>query len=462
VVLSVIVRSRKDAAAVEAMAERFYRGWGLRVYTLGGVRSAEAMAEAARSIVEGAPGFYIVLLGREDASKAAAVEAELPLNAVVHVVPRARVRNARLEMLYLETLRARARLRLRAAWGGGVYRFDGRGEPLEGFSIEPSYESFIGVGRFNRLVARLAGGRVGRNPLVVRASGGLHLVYNGPRVRARLVVGDEGLRPKAEVVGGEPVDVDLDSMVGVNKGVIEAYARASREWLRRVGEEFDTIVVPWSGGKDSTAALLLALEAFGRDRVKVVYGDTGVEFPASRSYVESVARKLGVEYKVAYAGIDRKLLEGAPMPSHENRWCTGLKIEAIESTIARLAEGRTLIVVGDRDAESPRRSDRPPVRPGTREELTVAAPLKPWGGVHVQLYILSRGLPLNPMYEYGFYRIGCYMCPALRNWELYAMTSSFDLYMKLMRSRIFRMFVSHRLRRSGHGGGVDGDCGCSI
>jgi 3'-phosphoadenosine 5'-phosphosulfate sulfotransferase (PAPS reductase)/FAD synthetase len=28
---------------------------------------------------------------------------------------------------------------------------------------------------------------------------------------------------------------------------------------------------------------------------------------------------------------------------------------------------------------------------------------------------------LNPLYLSGFYRLGCYLCPALRGWELYMM-----------------------------------------
>ena len=464
--LGFIVRSRKDAAAVEAMAERFYSGWDTRVYTMKGVRRADEMAEAIKRIIDERPGFYIVLLGREDAGKAPLLEEQLPPTAVVHVVPRARVRNARLEMLYMETLRARAALRLRSSWepGSQVYLAGPGGEPLEGLEPEPSHEAFIGVGVFNRLVSRLAGARIGSNPLVVRASGGLHLVYNGPRVRARLWVGDEGLRPRAEAVGdAKPVDVELGAMVEANRGLVEWLVRASGEWLRRIGEGYDTIVVPWSGGKDSTAALLLALEVFGRKRVRVVYGDTGTEFPASQRYVEETARKLGIDYEVAYAGIDRALAEGAPMPSHDNRWCTGLKIEAIERKILELAEGRTLVVVGDRDAESVRRSERPPIRPGYREGITVASPLKPWGGHHVQLYILSRGVELNPMYGYGFYRIGCYMCPALRNWELYAITSNPRLYAQLVGKKPFRMFMKLRVFSKARGlGGGDGDCTCSL
>ncbi|KSW11299.1 hypothetical protein CF15_00020 [Pyrodictium occultum] len=461
---TIIVRSKRDADAVKAMLDRFYPGWGVEVRTLHGARGGEAMLAELSGIVE-PDRFYILLLGREDAEAARLVREEAPRNVVMHMVPRRRVRNARLELLYAEVARARSMIRVSASWDPSrrVFLLGPRapGQPLEGLEPKPSLEAFIGVGRFSEILSRLAGGRVGRNPLVVRASGSLHLVYNGARPRAELDIVDEGPAPRARLLeGSEPVDVDLPRMVEANRGVLGLYERASARFLEGLGE-FDTVIVPWSGGKDSTATLLLALKIYGRDRVRVVYGDTGTEFPLSVEYVEQVADKLGIDYVRAYAGIDKALLKGAaPMPSHSSRWCTGLKVEAVERAVRKLARGRTLLLIGDRDAESPRRSARPPVRPGPAEGIMAAAPLKLWGGVHVQLYILSQGLPLNPMYEHGFYRIGCYMCPALRSWEVYVLTSTPGLHFRLLRSPIYRRFIASRLRRGPAPVG-EGD-GCSL
>ena len=440
---TLVVRSKRDADAVRAMVSRFYPAWGVDVATMHGARSEEAMARELEDIVR-PDRFYIVLLGREDARNARRLEEILPANAVAHVVPKARVRNARMEQLYVETLRARARLRLAAGWAPGAYRLEwGAVAPLEAYEVDVSHDNFIGLGRFADHVSALVGGAVGRNPLVLRLHGGRHHVYNGPRVRAVLEVDDLGIRPRAELVeDAEPLDVDISRLVEENRAVLERLSEASRGFLRSLGE-FDRVIVPWSGGKDSTAALIAAIEAFGRRRVTAVFGDTGTEFPSTLRYVEETAKALGVELEVAYAGLDKALAEGAPMPSHENRWCTGRKIEAIEAKIAELAEGRTLVVIGDRDAESPRRSDRPPIREGPAGTL-VATPIRLWGGAHVQAYILSRGLRLNPMYEAGFYRIGCYMCPALRNWEIHVMSREREA-LRLLGSRIYRRFLHQRL-----------------
>ena len=173
-----------------------------------------------------------------------------------------------------------------------------------------------------------------------------------------------------------------------------------------------------------------------------LFTDTGTEFPQTVEYVERLAAKLGVRLYKAYAGVDRELLaKRKPLPGHDSRWCTGLKIAATERAILELAEGRTLVVLGDRDAESPRRSARPPVR--GMGEIVFAAPLRFWSAAHVQLYLYMNGVEPNPLYELGFYRIGCYMCPSLRSWELYIIRST-SLYYRLLRSPIFREFMMRR------------------
>ncbi len=445
--LTVIVRSRKDADAVEAAIERFYPDWGVRVRTLHGARSLDRVLDELGDLGD---GFYVVLLGREDERVAERLKGFLPPNAVVHVVPRARVRNARLELIAWELARARTRLRSTVWWCSGGYLFSSSGGDgcrllVEG--AEPSYEPFLGLGRVHQLLSRLIGVDVPRTPLIVRTRSTVHEVYGGDRLVARLDFTDKGLRPRVLEIHGGGVDVDVNDVVRVNRRVLEVFEKTSIGFLRSL-ESFDTVIVPWSGGKDSTAALLLSLKAFGARRVVAVFTDTGTEFPETIDYVERVSRMLGVRVHRAYAGIDRELLEGRrPLPTHDDRWCTGLKIAATERAVAELAEGRTLVVLGDRDAESPRRSSRPPVRRSGVEEVVYAAPLRFWSAAHVQLYLVSNGIPLNPLYELGFYRIGCYMCPSLRSWELYIILST-RLYYELIRSPVFRRFIWKRVHGS--------------
>jgi 3'-phosphoadenosine 5'-phosphosulfate sulfotransferase (PAPS reductase)/FAD synthetase/3'-phosphoadenosine 5'-phosphosulfate sulfotransferase len=446
--LTIIVRSRKDAAAVEAMAERFYPDWNLQIRTLHGARTPDKALEELEDILR-RPGYYLLLLGREDEKLARSLAKTLPATATVHVVPRARVRNARLEMLAAEFARARAKLRVSIGWDevSRAYTIS-RGRLLHSAleRPEPSYEAYLGLGRTSKLIEMLAGVEGLENPLILRTVGDEHLVFSGPKLVARIYMKDGGFQPKAEKVSGEGERVSLERVVEANRPALMEFERASIEFLKSLGD-YDTVIVPWSGGKDSTAALLLALKAYGAKRVVAVFGDTGTEFPETVEYVEKVSKLLGVRVERAYAGIDRELRRGRELPSHDNRWCTALKVRAIEEKAAELAEGRTLIVVGDRDAESPRRSMRAPVRSTQYvDHIEVVAPLRLWSALHVQLYILSHGIPLNPLYSLGFYRIGCYMCPALRSWEIAVIVTS-NTHLKLLRSDIYRRFIMQRLYR---------------
>jgi len=444
--LTIVVRGRKDASAVEAAVERFYPEWGVKVETLHGARTADK-AEEELARIFGKHGFYIIMLGRDDASLARELTSMIPPTAVVHMVPRARVRNARLEMIANEIARAKSRFRVSIGWYEEfrAYRYSpklwpkGLREPPE-----PSYEGYLGLGEFARILGKVTGVHVCENPLIIRTISEEHLVYSGADIVAKIYIKDRGFLPRVEAVSKECVDVKLDNIIKANLDVIRAFEDASIKFLRSLGE-YDTIIVPWSGGKDSTATLLLAVKAFGAKRVIAIFGDTGTEFPQTLEYVEKISSKLGVRVERAYAGIDKKLLEGMPLPTHDNRWCTALKIEAIEKKAAEVASGKTLIVVGDRDAESPSRSTRPTLRKASYiEDVTVVAPIRLWGGFHVQLYLLANGIELNPLYYRGFYRIGCYMCPSLRSWEIASIIST-EIHLRLLKSSIYRRFIVERL-----------------
>jgi 3'-phosphoadenosine 5'-phosphosulfate sulfotransferase (PAPS reductase)/FAD synthetase len=122
------------------------------------------------------------------------------------------------------------------------------------------------------------------------------------------------------------------------------------------------VFVPLSGGKDSSAALILAVKAFGAKRVTAVYVDMGVDFPHNSEYVRWLAAKLGVRLEVVRAPVlEELLLRG--LPTHgAGRWCTGLKLDALRSVLRELAQtaSEPVVVVGDRDAESKSKSRRPP------------------------------------------------------------------------------------------------------
>ncbi|RLF02796.1 MAG: phosphoadenosine phosphosulfate reductase [Thermoprotei archaeon] len=444
-----VVRAKKDSDAAKAMVRAFYPQWGIEVYTLKGARTPDRALEAlGEAISEDA--YVIVLLGREDA-ELAALERETPLNVVFHVIRYSKVRNARIYNLFRELERARAALRNSVTWRGGSYVFTHKAPPL--FECrEPAYDVFLGLGRGFKVRLEELVGELGENPLLVRMLGGLHAIYSGPVKVAEAVFPDDGV-PRGVRLKDDRVDVGEDELIVSNEEVIRAHETVSLGLLKRWDVEIDEVLVPVSGGKDSTAALALARKAFGAAKLTAVYVDTGVDFPQNREYVERVVAKLGVRLEVEYASV-REEVRARGFPAHgSGRWCTALKLEALRRAIRRVAQtsSRPIIVVGDRDAESEARSRRPPVR--VEDGILTLAPLKQWGTALVQLYLLREGLGLNPLYLAGFYRIGCYICPALRSWELYVMTRDEELAKSLRGAPLLDEYLRHRgvSRRWGSG-----------
>src|SRR5690606_11410930 len=63
----------------------------------------------------------------------------------------------------------------------------------------------------------------------------------------------------------------------------------------RTGGGVSTVhVISMSGGKDSTATALLALERFDRMRLAFAFADTGNEHEAVYEYLDYLQRKLGI------------------------------------------------------------------------------------------------------------------------------------------------------------------------
>jgi len=74
-------------------------------------------------------------------------------------------------------------------------------------------------------------------------------------------------------------------------------------------QNFEIYIVAYSGGKDSTATLLWTLDNLPRERVRVVFCDTGAAWPETYDYLDYIEQELDVEIKRVKAG-DRPLPPG--------------------------------------------------------------------------------------------------------------------------------------------------------
>jgi len=170
--------------------------------------------------------------------------------------------------------------------------------------------------------------------------------------------------------------------------------------------------VLWSGGKDSTAALLWALN--NGLNFKVLYVEiAGNTDNMCNEYVHKLAEELGIEdrlvhYRAVYKGLGFfELVEkwGVPLPSY--RWClTNLKMRAF-----KLAD-TDIVVSGLRRSESV-------LRKKYVQELTYMPkagkvsynPIWNWSDVQVRDYLRDNGVRLNPCYERFGHGGNCMFCP---------------------------------------------------
>lgn len=221
-------------------------------------------------------------------------------------------------------------------------------------------------------------------------------------------------------------------------------------------------IVSVSGGKDSTALYLWALEQWGKDGFRAVFADTGHEHPVTLNYLrnlptmargpaidwvrsdfrERIKRKFTEGFEERSEG-QRALIErngewiserdytsGNPfldlimwkgrVPAAKSQFCTEhLKLEPIRNFIESLrGDDEVQNYVGIRAAESPRRALMKEQDFNKYMDCDVYHPLLRWSEAQVFDQLRKHGVPPNPLYEAGFARVGCFPCIHARKSEL--------------------------------------------
>jgi len=147
--------------------------------------------------------------------------------------------------------------------------------------------------------------------------------------------------------------------------------------LAAYGERYDHWAFAYSGGKDSTACLTVAMHLLktGRiprpKRITVCYADTRMELPplaASAYRMLGILRDEGIETRVAVAPMDKRFFvymlgRGVPPPNNRTlRWCTRqIKVDPMVDQLKELVGGlggKVLMITGVRQGESAIRDQR--------------------------------------------------------------------------------------------------------
>lgn len=203
--------------------------------------------------------------------------------------------------------------------------------------------------------------------------------------------------------------------VGANSKNLEAIEDEAISFVKRTSSKQDLpIVVGFSGGKDSLATYLVVEKAL-ESSPPIFFMDTGIELPETVEHIKEFAKSRKVSIIGQDAG-DRfwESVDVFGPPARDFRWCCKvLKLGPAATSIADEMGGETLSFMGQRKLESFQRSIEPRVteNPWVPGQLS-ANPIQNWNALEVWLYIFKEKADFNPLYNQGYHRMGCYLCPS--------------------------------------------------
>jgi len=201
-------------------------------------------------------------------------------------------------------------------------------------------------------------------------------------------------------------------------------------------EGFETYIVSYSGGKDSTATALWALENLPREKLRFVFCDTGAQWPENLPYLKYVEGKLGVEIDRIRAG-DRErpdtrdhsvfrdhtnlfdmIRARGKWPNARYRYCTAY-LKRWPITLYARSKSSPVLLFGQRKQESKTRGKMPQYDPsGNKTGVPIYRPVFHWSEDDVWQYLADRDILPNPVYNYAN-RANCWCCPMARPRELF-------------------------------------------
>ena len=256
--------------------------------------------------------------------------------------------------------------------------------------------------------ARKEQGRIGgkRIPLKIPAPEGTVIVKYKNRFGTGMVKdGSVKVKELITVVSRTPPNPGWDIAIEKNRYHLKNLERNAIRSIKHHIHDRPTANVSFSGGKDSTAILHLARKA---GVTKAFFIDTGIEFPETVEFV----RSQGVEV-IQKAGDFWQAVEKAGPPGKDNRWCCKLlKLHPLKLYLAGV--GPCVTIQGNRWYESWNRADLDETsqNPANPLQLNVS-PIRNWRALEVFLYLWWQKAEINPLYDKGLERIGCYLCPAM-------------------------------------------------
>lgn len=220
----------------------------------------------------------------------------------------------------------------------------------------------------------------------------------------------------------EQFNTIISKFVAANKDRLNALKDEAYSFIRSAASRYapESLVISFSGGKDSTVVSDLAVRALGNPSLVHIFGDTTLEFPLTIEYTQRFRQN---NPKMIFKTAKNKeqdfynVCEDIGPPARMLRWCCSMfKTGPITRVLNSLYREKAILTFyGIRKCESVSRSKYNRIENDAEsvkiQKQTVASPIFFWKDVDIWLYLLGEQVDFNTAYRLGYNRVGCWCCP---------------------------------------------------
>ena len=218
--------------------------------------------------------------------------------------------------------------------------------------------------------------------------------------------------------------VDIPAMVEKNQQLMEQLVQETIKKIYNTFIEYkdkvDVFYVAFSGGKDSVVTLDLVQKALPHNCFKVLFGDTGMEFPDTYEVIEKI-KQICAEEEIEFLQAKSKLIPEKTWqifgpPAVTMRWCCSVHKTTPQIMLLREVLQKPdftgMAFTGVRGDESLSRSEYDAISYGGKHSGQYSChPILEWNTAELFLYIYENDLTFNKAYKKGNTRAGCLVCP---------------------------------------------------